>query len=116
VRALAAMVLGASLMLVPGSAASTAPSAIGTAYYSGGPHRMQVAQEGVPGLAIVALRGARVVRRTVTGARGGFALLLPPGAYLLKLESGTPSHTCGAAPIKVAAHQTRHLKLYCNIS
>lgn len=115
-RALAGTLLAVSLVLSASSSAAPAPNAVGTAYYSGGPHRQQVAQEGVRGLTVVAVQGTTVVRRTVTGARGGFALRLAPGPYVLRLQSGTPAHTCGAAALEVKAHQLRHLKLYCNIS
>jgi hypothetical protein len=114
-RAPVVILLAAASMLGASSAASAEPNVVGSAYYSGGPHRMQSHPEAVPGVALVAMKGTAVVLKTRTGPRGSFALRLGPGIYLLKLAIGSPLHVCGAARVDVRAHQVRQLKLYCNI-
>jgi hypothetical protein len=114
-RGFVVTLLAVALLLGANSAASAAPTVVGIAYYSGGPHRMQSQPEGVPDVAIVAMKGNVVALQTKTGRHGNFALRLAPGVYLLKLAIGKPTHVCGAARVDVRAHQVRHLNLYCNI-
>ncbi len=55
-----------------------------------------VCRVGVPcskpavGVRLEFVRGGRVVRSVVTGARGAYRVLLPPGTYALRVEPRSP--------------------------